>query len=149
MRALRTILTGTLVVGTLDIAEVIVFYYALRKVAPMRILQSVAAGIYGRDGARAGGMRTALIGLALHFFIAFCVFTFYYLIGRRWSVLTRHPIVSGLAYGVAVYVFMTFVVVPMSAVGPGVPKIWWVIANGLFAHLFCVGLPTGLIARER
>lgn len=147
MRALRTILTGTLVVGALDIGEVIAFYYAFRDVAPMRILQSVAAGVYGRDGARSGGWKTALVGLALHFFIAFCVFTVYYLASRRFHFLTRHPILSGIAYGLGVYIFMSWVVVPMSAIGGSGPRVWWAIANGLFAHLFCIGIPTALISR--
>jgi len=42
---------------------------------------------------------------------------------------------------------MNFVVVPLSAAGP--PKFTLVgVLNQLFAHVFCIGIPTGLLARS-
>ena len=142
---LRSILAGTAVVGALDILEVIAFYAIRSGAPPTRILQGVAAGLYGRASFQ-GGMRTALIGLVIHFFIAFCVVAVYHLAARRIAFLTDHPILAGALYGLGVWTFMSFVVLPLSAVGhpPNVPS---VIANGIFAHLFCVGIPTGLTAR--
>lgn len=143
---MRRILLGTLVVGALDITEVIVFY-GLKGVAPTRILQSVATGIYGR-AAFEGGIRTALIGLALHYFIAFCVVCTYFFASRRIAALRESPVVMGAIYGLGVYLVMNFVVVPLSAAGP--PRFTLVgVLNQLFAHVFCVGIPTALIARAR
>ena len=141
---LRRLLAGTLIVGALDILEVIAFYAVRSGVPPTRVLQGVAAGLYGR-AAFQGGMRTALIGLAIHFFIAFCVVAAYHLAARRVPVLTEHPILAGTLYGLGVWAFMGFVVMPLTAIGhsPNVPS---VIANGLFAHVFCVGIPTALTA---
>ena len=68
----RNVALGTIIVGLLDIAEVIVFY-TFRGVKPIRILQSVAAGVTGRDRAFSGGTETAALGLFLHFCIAFVV----------------------------------------------------------------------------
>jgi hypothetical protein len=43
---------------------------------------------------------------------------------------------------------MNLVVLPLSAAGP--PKFKLVgVLNQLFAHIFCVGIPTGLLARSR
>lgn len=143
---MRRILLGTLVVGALDITEVIVFY-GLKGVAPTRILQSVATGIYGR-AAFEGGIRTALIGLALHYFIAFCVVCTYFFASRRIAALRESPVVMGAIYGLGVYLVMNFVVLPLSAAGP--PRFTLVgVLNQLFAHVFCVGIPTALIARAR
>ena len=140
---MKRILIGGLVVGILDITEVIIFY-AFRGISPMRILQSVARGLYGQD-AFTGGVRTAIIGLALHFFIAFCVVATYYAVSRRVTALRTHPFIAGAIYGVLVYLFMNFVVLPLSAVGP--PKFTTVgVANQLFAHLFCIGIPAALFA---
>lgn len=49
----RALLVGTLAVGVLDILDAIVFF-ALRGAQPIRILQSIAAGLLGR-AAFAGG----------------------------------------------------------------------------------------------
>ena len=142
---LRTILAGTFVVGVLDITEVILFY-AFRDVKPIRILQSVAAGLLGRPAATSGGWRTAILGLALHFFIAGVVVTVYVLASRKIGLLVRHPILMGAAYGLAVCAFMQYVVLPMSATSGGMPRSWIILANLLFAHVFCVGIPSALVA---
>jgi hypothetical protein len=142
----RQLALAALVVGTLDIVEVIVFYW-LRGVAPIRVLQGVAAGLYGRESF-AGGVRTALIGLALHFFIATVVVCVYFFASLRIATLRRAPVLMGVLYGLAVYTFMNAVVLPLSASGP--PKLVpLLVLNGLFAHVFCVGIPTALLARAR
>lgn len=142
---LRSILAGTAIVGSLDILEVIAFYGVRSGVPPTRIVQGVAAGLYGRASFE-GGIRTALIGLAIHFVVAFCVVAVYHLAARRISFLTRHPFLAGTLYGFGVWAFMGFVVMPLSAIGHP-PNVATVIANGLFAHVFCVGIPAALTAR--
>ena len=57
-----------------------------------------------------------------------------------------HSIASGLLYGIAVYLTMTFVVVPASAAAGGTPP-WPVALNGVLIHMFGVGLPAALAAR--
>ena len=142
----RALLFGTLAVGILDILDAIVFF-ALRGAQPIRILQSIAAGLLGR-AAFAGGWRTAALGLALHFFIAFVVVLVFMLAGRRVQALTRHPIAFGLVYGLAVYLVMNLVVVPASAAGGARAwPAWPVVLNGVLIHMFGVGLPAALAAR--
>ncbi len=141
----NALLFGTLAVGILDILDALIFF-GLRGAQPIRILQSIAAGLLGRD-AFSGGWGTAVLGLALHFFIAFTIVLVFLLASRRLSVLTRHPVITGLVYGVAVYLVMTFVVVPASAAGGrGLPA-WPVALNGVLIHMFGVGLPASLAAR--
>lgn len=135
----RAVMLWTLIVGVLDIVEVILFYW-FRGVLPIRILQGVAAGALGRDAFR-GGVETAVTGLLLHFFIAFVVVAVYHLAAERAEVLRMHPIISGALYGLAVYAVMNYVVVPLSAAGQPAAVRWAVVANGLFAHVFCVGIP--------
>lgn len=142
----RQLALAALVVGTLDIVAVILFYW-LRGVAPIRVVQGVATGLFGRASFQ-GGLRTALIGLALHFFIATVVVCVYYAASLKLAVLRRAPVMMGAVYGLAVYALMNAVVLPLSAAGP--PKfVLPVVLNGLFAHVFCVGIPTGLLARAR
>ena len=142
----KRILLATLVVGALDILEVIVFYGVRNQVPPTRILQSVAVGLLG-SGAYEGGIPTALLGLGLHYFIAFCVVCVFFYASRRLPVLRTAPVVMGAVYGLLVYLFMNFVVLPLSAAGPPTFRVVGVL-NQLFAHVFCVGIPTALFARS-
>ena len=141
----RALLLGTLAVGVLDILDAFVFF-GLRGAQPSRILQSIAAGVLGRASFN-GGWRTAALGLALHFFIAFVVVLVYMLGARRLPALTRDPIAFGLMYGVAVYLVMRFVVVPASAAAGGTAPATAVVINGVLIHMFGVGLPAALAAR--
>ncbi|MEO8359349.1 MAG: hypothetical protein ABI672_04910 [Vicinamibacteria bacterium] len=145
LTALQTILYGGLAVGTLDILKPITFSLA-RGGSPIRMLQGIASGALGRDSFQ-GGFATAALGLALHFFIAFSVFTTYYLVSRKVDVLRRHALVLGPLYGIAVYFFMQFVVFPLSAIG-SVPHPTSALVDGILTHILCVGLPIGLVVHE-
>jgi hypothetical protein len=140
----QAVLLGTLTVGVLDLIDAMVFF-GLRGVAPVRILQSIAAGLLGRDAFR-GGPATAALGALLHFFIAFGIVCVYYLVSRRLGILTRHPVLCGLLYGVLVLVIMNRVVIPLSAAVTG-PMSLPVLVNGLLIHALGVGLPSALFAR--
>jgi hypothetical protein len=140
----QAVLLGTLTVGVLDLIDAMVFF-GLRGVTPVRILQSIAAGLLGRDAFR-GGPATAALGALLHFFIAFGIVCVYYLVSRRLGILTRHPVLCGLLYGVLVLVIMNRVVIPLSAAVTG-PMSLPVLVNGLLIHALGVGLPSALFAR--
>jgi len=140
----RAILYGTLTVGALDLIDAIVFF-GLRGATPVRILQSIAAGLLGRSSF-SGGMPTALLGLVLHFFIAFLIVSIYVLASRHLEILTRAPIVCGIFYGIVAYLVMNLVVIPLSAAGRA-PFSWPVTINGVLIHMFGVGLPSSLFAK--
>ena len=55
----------------------------------------------------------------------------------------------GALYGLGVFAVMNAVVLPLSAAGAPKFKVPLVVANLLFAHICCVGIPTGLLARAR
>jgi hypothetical protein len=140
----RAILYGGLAVGALDLLDALVFFGA-RGVRPVRIFQSIAAGLLGR-AAFQGGARAAILGICLHFFIAFTIVTTFVLASRSVPVLTRRPIVSGILYGLAAYVVMNYVVIPLSAAARG-PFVLPVFINGVLIHAFGVGLPSAIFAR--
>jgi len=147
-RALESIVLGGLAVGVLDILDAITFSHFWSGAAPARILQSVAAGLLGRDAAFGGGAKTAVLGLVLHFLNATLFASAFYLLTRFFPVLTRHAIIAGLLYGVAAYLLMTYFVLPHSALGPRTRPIpWQVQVNGYVGHALLVGLPIALAAR--
>ena len=139
------VLVGTwLSVGIVDITYAFLFY-GMFGAKPGRILQGIASGLLGR-AAFAQGDRTVFLGLFLHFFIAFSVTAFYFLLASRWMWLNRNALLSGLGYGAGVFVVMHYLVIPLSA-NPGghMPLISQVCE--FVEHMLFVGSPIAWAAR--
>lgn len=139
-------ITGGVVAGTLDIVFACAFWALKANVPVMRIMQSVAAGLLGKP-AFVGGIQTAALGLALHFVMALAMSVAYCLGARNWPLLWRRPWLCGALYGLALYIVMTAVVVPLSAAMPGSKDPLW-IALSIVAHVCLVGIPIALFARR-
>lgn len=138
----RAILWGGLTAGVLDILAAFATN-ASRGVMPMRVLRSVASGLLGR-AAFQGGAGMPVLGLALHFVIAFGAAAVYYAASRKLTFLARQPIIYGPLYGIAVFWFMNLVVLPLSAIPFNVSFKPSIVAIGLIVHMLCVGLPIAL-----
>lgn len=138
---------GGLIAGSMDITAAFVFYGWTRGGTAVGVLQSVASGLLGA-ASYDGGLQSAALGLFFQFFIATTAAAVYFLIGTRLGILKRHPIPFGCLYGIVVYYFMGFVVVPLSAFPH--PLIFTArgMITGLLIHIFCVGLPIGLTYRR-
>ena len=140
---MKRFLLAALVVGTLDISEVMIVVW-LKGGDPLKIFQGIASGIYGQASFE-GGTRTMVIGLLLHYFIATTVVAVYFLASRKLAILNRHPILTGAVYGVLVYLFMNFVVQPLAGLTPRFTT--FSVVNQLFCHIVLIGITTGLFAR--
>lgn len=145
--SLKTILTAGLVAGTLDLTLAIV-YFGVTVHAPFTAVpQAVASGVLGAK-AFTLGVPAALLGIFLHYFIALTVADFYYAASVRIGFLNRHPILSGGAYGMVVFVVMQFIVVPLSRhPGPNHPQLSWLIAD-VASHIFFIGITIALVTRH-
>lgn len=142
-KALPAIGWGGLIAGILDITTAFI-----RWRPPVRLLQGIASGLLGSRSFE-GGWGTAALGLAVHFFIAFSAAAVYYAASRKLAFLRQRAMVWGLVYGIAVYMFMTWVVVPLSAVRRSqAPFSATGLALSLLTHMFCVGLPIALAVRR-
>jgi uncharacterized membrane protein YagU involved in acid resistance len=118
----------------------------LRGATPTRVLQYVASGLLG-PGSFQDGAASAVLGLLVHFFVAFSATTVFYLASRKMAFLTQQVLVAGAMYGVAVYLVMYWVVTPLSAVRRG-PFSWNSTIIAVLTHIFCVGLPIALSVRR-
>ena len=142
--AFRAILTAGLVVGVLDISSAFVIWWQ-RGVGARHGLQGIAAGLLGAKSFD-GGLVTAGLGLGLHFFVALVVVSIFYLASRKIEFLTIHPVVSGVLYGIGVYIVMYWFVLPMAF-----PTFRRRMGNDLLAvaiHISLIGLPCALIVRR-
>lgn len=139
----RAIGVGGVIVGILDLIYAILVYSPKR---PIAIPQTIAGGLLGKQSYN-GGIQTAILGVALHFLIAFVVAAVYYVASRRLDFLLQHAVVCGMIYGGLVYGFMHVVVVPLSAIEPHAMSLIYRVAE-FVEHLFCVGLPVALSVRH-
>jgi hypothetical protein len=142
--ALRAIVAAGLVVGVLDISSAFVIWWR-RGVALQRGLQGIAAGLLGGNSYE-GGMTTASLGLALHFFVAFVVVSVFYLASRKIPFLTKQPLVSGAFYGIGVYMVMYWFVLPTAF--PTFRHRLWNELLAVAIHISLIGWPTAFIVRR-
>jgi uncharacterized membrane protein YagU involved in acid resistance len=134
-----------LLCGVLDITAAFVTW-GVKGVMPVRILQGIASGLLGPKSFQ-GGLWTAALGGALHFLIAFVAAAVFYTASLKLSFMTRHAVAAGVFYGVLVYAFMYWVVVPLSRVQPR-PFSWSATVIAIITHMVCVGLPISLVIRS-
>ena len=146
--AAKAIFWGGLIAGTLDLTGACVAAWTRAGVTPVRVMQSVASGALGSD-AYTGGAKSAALGVVLHFFIATIWTVVFYLASRKLRFLLAQPIVWGLVYGVIVWVFMNFVVLPLSRLPPSrTPPTLTGRTISLLIIMFCIGLPIAIIVRR-
>ena len=142
----RVIFWAGLIAGTLDLTLACVVAWLITGVTPVRIFQTVASGLLG-PASFDGGPGTAVLGLVLHFIIATTWAAVYYLGSHRLSFLIDHPTSAGVLYGVLVWLFMNFIVLPMSAViKRPVPLSARII--GMTIIIIGIGLPIAFIVRR-
>ncbi|MEA3029712.1 MAG: hypothetical protein QOG13_1037 [Sphingomonadales bacterium] len=138
----RPILTATLVAGTLDIlaaAGLTLFYGG----APTNMLRRVASGPFA--GATDWGAGGAALGLATHFALMAVMAAVFMIAAARWRALWTRPLLWGIAYGLATYVVMNLIVVPLRWPEAFPPR-FVSVATQLFCHIVLVGIPIALIA---
>jgi hypothetical protein len=150
-RALLTILLAGLIAGVLDITYACIFNYYRSGVTPMAVLHSVASGAIGRPAATAGGAKTAALGLFFHFLIATTAAAVYYFASRVIRFMITHPVISGILYGLCIYLVMYGIVFRVSAIqSTRLPWSypWIVLLCNLGIHMFGIGLPIALVTRK-
>ena len=144
LAAIRVILVAGLTCGVLDIACTLTLS-RFKGIAPVRLLQGIASGILGPKSFQ-GGRGTAVLGLGIHFFIALVVAALYYAASRKLGVLIEYAVLCGLLYGIAVHLFMSFIVVPLSCLKR--PFSVNAFVTQLIIHMLFVGLPISLVVRH-
>ena len=113
----RYVIYGGLLAGALDLVYICSFVAILYGIGPQRILHSVAVVM-------------AIV---------------YYLAAKRLPALVRYPWRYGALYGLALYLAMNYIVVPLSAAGDGTPKaLQWIDLAHVAAHVLLVGIPCAL-----
>lgn len=139
-KALFPIFIGGLTAGILDLTSAFIIY------GP-GVPRVIAGGLLGPKAFH-GGLATYVLGIALHFFIAFSAAAVYYAASWKLGFLKEHFLVSGLFYGIAVYLVMNLIVLPLSALHARDPLELVELIRGLLVHMFCIGLPISFTVQQ-
>jgi hypothetical protein len=139
--AFLAIAIGGLSAGILDLTQALILFGT-------RVPLGIAAGLLGRPAAHGGGIAIYVLGVFLHFFIAFSAATAYYLASRTLKFLTEHWFICGLIYGAIVDQVMTLIVLPLSALHAQGPYKLHDLLLGIGVHMFTVGLPISFSVRR-
>lgn len=141
-RILKAIFGAGLIAGTIDIGMAA----AINAANPALILRGIASGLLGAAAYREAQW-VVVLGLALQWIMSMVIAAVFVLASERLPVLLRRWALAGLAYGIVVFVVMSFIVVPLSA---AVPKphvtLLWFGENVLAMLLF--GLMVAFFARH-
>jgi hypothetical protein len=141
----QAIFWGGLVAGILDAVDGVIAF-GTQGLNPIQVLQYIASGALGQSAFQ-GGLATAALGAAFHFIIAWVAAGVFVLATRRLEILKTHAVPAGLLYGAAVYFFMSYLVLPLSAVAASTFHVG-LFLNGVIGHALFVGFPISLFARR-
>lgn len=138
LRATKTnlalpILVGGFIAGLLDMTSA---YMTFGRLMPI----GIAGGLIGRTALHVTAWQYVL-GLFLHYLIAFSAAAAYCLTSKKLSFLRDHFLVCGLFFGIGFFLFMQLVVLPLSAYHAMGPYTYRGLVEGLLAHMFLIGLP--------
>ena len=144
-----TILLAGLVAGILDgAAATIQFMINSGGKSPAIVFKYISSALLGKE-AYAGGTGMVILGILLHMLIATIFATIFYFLYKNINWISKNILLSGIIYGILVWVAMNRVVVPLSKIAS--PKSFD-ITKAITAMLILIafiGIPIALITHKR
>jgi hypothetical protein len=141
---LRAIICMGLIVGTLDILSAIVDYYIASGNGPANIFKYISSGIMDK-AAFEGGRKVIILGLLLHYMIAFSFTIFFVALYMKSKFMSGNKIIVGVLYGIFIGVVMNFMVVRLSYTPKG-PFVWYKYVKAFLILICMIGLPLAFLA---
>jgi hypothetical protein len=141
----KAIFIAWLIVGTLDITAACINYTISTGSSPVNVLVYVASGIFGTDAFQMDRTSMAIAGLASHYFIAFAWTLLFFILYPRIPLLARNRLLTGIGYGIVVWIIMNQLIVKFSNTPKGPFNLSSAIVN---AVILCVaiGIPLSYLA---
>ncbi len=136
----KAVILTWLFAGTMDLTGAYISQWIRNGKFADKMLYYIAGGVVGLDRSMQGGNWIALLGLAVHYSIAFCATLFFFLILPKVKLLWFDKWVIGVLYGVFVNLLVGLVINYLSPL----PKNPFVLANVVVAWFIlaiCLGIP--------
>jgi hypothetical protein len=148
------VLRAAALVGVLDgLFAIAMYVWVLHLTTPVRLFQGIARSLLG-PAAMEGGTPAAMLGVAIHFGVAYGWTVVYALLlsGLPWlreQVRDRRGAIGvGVLYGMIVWTTMDLLIVPLTRTS-ATPFLSWYSLVQLLGHPLSVGLPIALLVRPR
>lgn len=139
------IIKAGVIVGTLDILSAFIYYSIKTGKNPLNILLFIASGLFGKEAFTGGNKMMMMIGLILHYFIAFAFTIFFFWIFPRIKGFAKNKLLAGIVYGIFIWVVMNLAVVPLSNISSRPFDVTNAIINVLIL-IVCIGIPLSYLA---
>lgn len=140
---IKQILLAGFVAGLLDITAAIVI---LAKGNAAGTFKFIASGAFGK-AAFEGGADMVAWGVFFHFFIAMSWAALYFLIYPKLAFLKKNCWVSGLFFGLVVWLVMNRLVLPLTQ-APQAEFEWTSAMRGMAILVVCIGMPIAWLAER-
>ncbi|HTU66582.1 MAG TPA: hypothetical protein VMF52_11575 [Steroidobacteraceae bacterium] len=140
-RVLPAIFVGGCIAATLDILMAMFTF-------SWRVPRAIAGGFLGPGVFQSESMVIWTFGLVTHFAILCVAAALYYAASRRLVFLRQYALICGLFYGIAIWLVMNLVVLPLSALHNTGPYTYAGLTQGLLVHMVLVGLPISFSVKK-
>ena len=142
----KQVIKITAVAGILDIIAAFVQAYLLKGVTPGIVLKYIASGVAGST-AFTGGIPFMLLGLLVHFFIAFCCSISFFFLYPRVKGLQKNVLLNAFIIAIVAWLLTTQVIVPLSRIHQG-PFNLAAVSLAVLILYCCIGLPIAYFTRQ-
>lgn len=139
----KTILFTGCFAGTLDIILSIVVFANGDATGVLKFIASSAIG----EAALQGGFEMVILGLVIHYTIAYCFVTGYFIVYPKVSLLHKSTIINAIFYGCFIWSFMHFLVLPLTH-NPPAPIAFAHVSKNIAILILAIGLPTAAMAKK-
>ncbi|HVV97018.1 MAG TPA: hypothetical protein VHC92_07755 [Rhodanobacteraceae bacterium] len=137
---------GGLLAGTIDLVFACSFHNIASGIPPRRVLQAIGSGLFGKDSFEMG-YTSAATGFVAHYVILIVAASIYFFASRRLAFLRRHAYLAGMAFGLAIYCTMNYVVLPLSA-APHFKSTTVGALSDFAVHVLLLGPAIALVVRR-
>jgi hypothetical protein len=141
--SIKGILLAWIIAGTMDITAASIQYYLRTGKGPGAVLRFVASGALGKTALK-GGSGIELAGLGFHYLVALIFTLIFFIVFPLIPVARKSLVITGLIYGMLVWVIMNRLVLPLSA-APAIPFVLKKAAIAMGILMLCIGLPISII----
>jgi uncharacterized membrane protein YagU involved in acid resistance len=144
--SLAPILAGGLLSGAIDLTYACTYHGIVSNVPPVRIFQSIGSGLFGKASFEMGAT-SAAVGFIAHFAILIIAAGIFNFARRRFAYLREHAYVSGMIFGVGIWLTMNYIVLPLSA-APHFRSTLQGALSDFAVHVLLLGPAISLVAKR-
>jgi len=137
-------LLAGLFAAVVEMIFVLPIRYWLVGATPADVFQFIASGALGKRAFQEGTY-SVLLGIGVHTLISLVSAAVFAVAALRWYWLRRHALLSGSACGIVAFLVMSFIVLPLSAIGLSLPRSPALFATSLSIHMFAFGVPIAVV----